>query len=390
MIGYPITIFVSIDQQSGATCTKAAGERGRGFVRCSSITQLAVKSVSPARHSTVVEDGAGVGTSGRERYCSATCTEAAGERGCGFVRCSSITQSAVTSVSPARHSTVVEDGAGVEAPEESATAVRPVPRLLVSVGVVLVDVPPLPNWPSDLRLPSTTQHRCRGWRRCGSLRKRALLLWRPVPKAAGERRAWFCQMFLHYPIGRDLRIPSTTQHRCRGWRRCGKAPEESATAVRPVPRLLVSVGVVLVRCSSITQSAVTSVSPARHRHRCRGSAQVWGTSGRERYGSATCTEAAGERGWWFCQMFLHYPIGRNLRLPSTTQHRCRGWRRCGSLDPEESATAVRPVPRLLVSVGGGYGQMFLHYPIGRNLRLPSTTQHRCRGWRRCGRLRKRA
>ena len=113
MIGYPITIFVSIDQQSGATCTKAAGERGRGFVRCSSITQLAVKSVSPARHSTVVEDGAGVGTSGRERYCSATCTEAAGERGCGFVRCSSITQSAVKSVSPARHRTVVEDGAGV-------------------------------------------------------------------------------------------------------------------------------------------------------------------------------------------------------------------------------------------------------------------------------------
>ena len=34
-----------------------------------------------------------------------------------------------------------------ESPEESATAVRPVPRLLVSVGVKLLDVPPLPNWP---------------------------------------------------------------------------------------------------------------------------------------------------------------------------------------------------------------------------------------------------
>ena len=32
-------------------------------------------------------------------------------------------------------------------PDESATAVRPVPRLLVSVGVDLGDVPPLPNWP---------------------------------------------------------------------------------------------------------------------------------------------------------------------------------------------------------------------------------------------------
>ena len=36
-----------------------------------------------------------------------------------------------------------------EPPEESATAVRPVPRLLVSVGVDLSDVAPLPNWPSD-------------------------------------------------------------------------------------------------------------------------------------------------------------------------------------------------------------------------------------------------
>ena len=96
-----------------ATCTEAAGERGRGFARCSSMTQSAGESLSPARHSTVVEDGAGVVTSGRERYCSATCTEAAGERGCGFVRCSSITQLAGRSVSPTRHSTVVKDGASV-------------------------------------------------------------------------------------------------------------------------------------------------------------------------------------------------------------------------------------------------------------------------------------
>ena len=60
MFVHPIAVFVSIDQQSGATRTEAAGERGCGFVRCSSITQLAVVSVSPARHSTVVEDGAGV------------------------------------------------------------------------------------------------------------------------------------------------------------------------------------------------------------------------------------------------------------------------------------------------------------------------------------------
>ena len=77
-----------------------------------------------------------------------------------------------------------------EDPEESATAVRPVPRLLVSVGVVLSDVAPLPNAPS----PPYPQHDTA-------------------------------------PLSRMAQV----------W----DDPEESATAVRPVPRLLVSVGVVL-------------------------------------------------------------------------------------------------------------------------------------------------
>ena len=77
------------------------------------MTQLARISPSPARHGTVVENGAGVVSSGRKRYCGATCTEAAGERRSGFVTCCSITQLAVVSASPARHTTVVEDGAGV-------------------------------------------------------------------------------------------------------------------------------------------------------------------------------------------------------------------------------------------------------------------------------------
>ena len=75
-----------------------------------------------------------------------------------------------------------------EAPEESATAVRPVPRLLVSVGVDLTDVCPLPNWPEFPRPQHDTA-----------------------------------------PLSRMAQV----------W----EAPVESATAVRPVPRLLVSVGV---------------------------------------------------------------------------------------------------------------------------------------------------
>ena len=82
MFVHPIAVVVSIDQQSSATRTEAAGERGCGFIRRSSITQLAAVSSSPARHITVVEDGTGVVFSGSERYCCATCTEAAGERGC--------------------------------------------------------------------------------------------------------------------------------------------------------------------------------------------------------------------------------------------------------------------------------------------------------------------
>ena len=154
-----------------------------------SITQLAVESASPARHSTVVEDGAGVVTSGRERYCCATRTEAAGERGCGFVRRCTITQLAVVSTPPARHSTVVKDGAGVVTPEESATAVRPY-------------------------------------------------------RVACERGRCFA------------------------------------------------------RCSTITQLAVVSFSPARHSTVVEDGAGVVIT-GRERYGCATCTEAAGERGRGF-------------------------------------------------------------------------------------------
>ena len=147
-------------------------------------------SFSPARHIAVVEDGAGVVFSGRERYCCATRTEAAGERGCGFDRTFLHYPIGRRIPSPARHSTVVEDGAGVGFPEESATAVRPVPRLLVECGCVFV------------RPSSITQ-----------------LSVKPYPQHDTE------------PLSRMAQV----------W----DPPEERATAVRPAPRLLVRVGVVL-------------------------------------------------------------------------------------------------------------------------------------------------
>ena len=76
-------------------------------------------------------------TSGRERYCCATRTEAAGERGCRFGKRSSITQLALESVSPARHSTVVKDGAGV------VTSRRERRFSIVKVGMRLENMGPV-------------------------------------------------------------------------------------------------------------------------------------------------------------------------------------------------------------------------------------------------------
>ena len=84
-----------------ATRTEAAGERGRVLLRCSSITQLASESVSPASHIAVVEDGAGVGISGRDRHGRAPYAEAAREGGRAFVGCFTITQLSVVCASPA-------------------------------------------------------------------------------------------------------------------------------------------------------------------------------------------------------------------------------------------------------------------------------------------------
>ena len=111
-------------------------------------------------------------------------------------------------------------------PEESATAVRPVPRLLVSVGVVLLDVPPLPNWPS-------------------------------VPYPQHDTA----------PLSRMAQV----------W----ASPEEIATAVRPVPRLLVSVGEFLSDVPPLPSCPLTPL-PQHDTAPLSRMAQVWDISRRER------------------------------------------------------------------------------------------------------------
>ena len=104
-------------------------------------------------------------------------------------------------------------------PDESATAVRPVPRLLVSVGEFLFDVPPLPNRP---------------------------LIPNPQHDTA--------------PLSRIAQV----------W----APPEESATAVRPVPRLLVSVGVVLSDVAPLP-NWLSDPSPQHDTAPLSRMAQVW-------------------------------------------------------------------------------------------------------------------
>ena len=74
---------------------------------------MAVVCAPPARNTPVVKNGAGMTISRRDRHGRATRTKATGEGGRVFVRCSSITQLAVGIESPARDLAIVKNGAGV-------------------------------------------------------------------------------------------------------------------------------------------------------------------------------------------------------------------------------------------------------------------------------------
>ena len=125
-------------------------------------------------------------------------------------------------------------------PEESATAVRPVPRLLVSVGVVLSDVPPLPNRP---RAPDP-QHDTAPLSRMAqvwTLPEESATAVRPVPRLLVSVGV----VLLNVPPLPNWPSPARPQHDTLPLSRMAQVwycPDESATAVRPVPRLLVSVG----------------------------------------------------------------------------------------------------------------------------------------------------
>ena len=126
---------------------------------------------------------------------------------------------------PALQVAVVKDGAGVVIPADTATAVRPVPRLIaVDEGaLVFVLLPPSPNCPY-CPTPSTSGRRCQGWRRCGNFQQTPQ---RPFGPCRGRwlwmKVRWCPCCFLHRPTVRSCPAPNTSGRRCQGWRRCGNS-----------------------------------------------------------------------------------------------------------------------------------------------------------------------
>ena len=140
-------------------------------------------------------------------------------------------------------------------------------------------------------------------------------------------------MFLRYPIGRNHSVPSTTQYRCRGWRRCDHLRKRSPRPCDPYQD-----------CS-------------------------WAWA-------------------WIVKLFRRCPIDRHLRIPSTTHCRCRGWHRC--VNHRKRAQRLFGRYQGCSSAWAWIVKLSRRCPIGRTFLLPSTTHYRCQGWRRRGHLRKRS
>ena len=125
-------------------------------------------------------------------------------------------------------------------PFSSATAVRPVPRLLVSVGEFCSVVPPSPSWPTTPSPQHETEPLSSMAQVCLAPPEIATAV-RPVPRLLVSVGEFCCDV---PPLPKRPPIPNPQQETeplSRMAQVCF-SPTEIATAVRPVPRLLVSVG----------------------------------------------------------------------------------------------------------------------------------------------------
>ena len=145
---------------------------------------------------------------------------------------------------------------------------------------------------------------------------------------------WCPCWFHHRPTVRSSHTPSTSGHRCQGWRRC----------------------------------AYVQQKPQQPFDQYRGQS-LW------------------MKVRWCPCWFHHRPTVLCCHAPSTSGHRCQEWRRCGDFSiPYRNGCAARAeVDRCgWRCVGVRVGSH--HCPTVRSSHTPSTSGHRCQGWRRCGML----
>ena len=119
---------------------------------------------------------------------------------------------------PALQVPIIEDGASVGPPADTATAVRPVPRLTgVEEGEVLDVVVPSPNCPWSFRPQHFKSPLSRMAQVCHHPAETATAV-RPGPRSINPKSGDVSvEQYHHRPTVRMCHIPNTSGHHCHQW-----------------------------------------------------------------------------------------------------------------------------------------------------------------------------
>ena len=257
----------------------------------------------------------------------------------------------------------------------------------------------------DYSSPSTSNRRCQGWRRCGMSHQTPQ---RPFGRCRGQwlwmkvRRCSWC--FHRRPTVHWNRIPSTSNRRCQGCRRCDSLQQTTCRSSKQRKRC--SKSRCLSRCSLRSRyprcccrkpkqvnpdwccfhhrlTVLWSHSPNTSGRRCQGWRRFGDTqrTTQRPYGLCQGQSLWMKVRWWPC-CFHHYPTDPQRPAPNTSRRRYQEWRRCVDLQQ----TPLR-------QFGPFQGQSrwmkvrwcpccFHHRPTVRHCPIPSTSNRRCQGWRR--------
>ena len=181
-------------------------------------------------------------------------------------------------------------------------------------------------------VPNTSHRRCQGWRRCENLQQPPQ---RPCGPCRGQSlwRKVRCVSVL-MPPSPNCPCPSHPQHfnrRCQGWRRCEKSSRNrnGRSARSEVNR--VDEGALVSKWFHHRPTALCCPLPNTSGRRCQG----WRRCGTSQqtpqrpFGPCRGQSRWMKGRWWQC-CFHHRPTVHSYRPPNTSGRRCQGWRRCGT------------------------------------------------------------